>query len=517
MRILRSVIHSRKGRIGVVATVAAASVLLTASPAYALAMTLSASLGPVTGLNTVTATITPTTTLKFTTATAVQLQGSTATTPTCATAPATLSSTILAPKKVSYISSSKLGITMPVLSGASTPKFAVCAYNGTTLVANAVYTATAPPVVSTISPSAAPTQGGTVVTVTGQYFPATCAAGAGITVTIGGTALTGVTCLSTSSFQGIVPAHAPGVDLDVVVTTTAAGTGTLADAFTYQNGIVVTPSYAPNTKSTDLDIQGVGFSSLDFGDTTGSDPDSADAHVYLVPGTYNPAASGGHKAVQEVTECVNVLQIGDTELICTLVATQRFQADTATEPVEFAPKTISATSTGSTLTAVPLTDLTAADIGRVVDTAQPGITTARTITAVTNGVATLSGAVGTAQTVAIDFDLKERTVASVTATTTATTAGTFVAGDVGKTISGAGIPLGTTITAVDGVTGHATLSPALPAAISSGVTVTVGDPEPVPDGTYTLTVVSSGAQAPVTAPSQSVISSGSTFTIAAFN
>jgi hypothetical protein len=527
MRILRSVIHSRKARIGVIAGVTAASVLLIGAPAYAaVPMTLSQSLGPAAGTNTISATIVATSTMKFTTATNVQFQGTTgSTTPTCTAASTTPNNTLtFAAAKVSYISASRIGITVPNVSASAASKFAVCAYAGappsSTLIANGVYTATAPPTISSISPAAAPSQGGTLVTVTGTRFPATCASSAGISATIGGTPMTGITCISANQFQGIAPAHAPGTSLPLVVNTTANGSATLLGAFTYQNGIVVTPSYAPNTKSTDIFIQGVGFSGMTFNDTSGNDPDSTDAHVYLVAGSYNGANGGsGYKANAEVTECINVLPIGDTELICTMVASHQFTPATAGEPIAFATRSVAGTTsnTPDELNATTDADLTAADIGRAVIAGTGLGATPRTITAVATGTGSLSGAVTTPGTAT--FTLGQRVIAATVDTTTTsgvtkTTAPTFFPADVGRTVTGAGIPLGTMITAVDG-SGNATFTPTLAVDLVNA-TVSVGDPVPVTDGTYTVTVVSNGAMG-AASPSVSVISSGSTFTIAAFN
>jgi photosystem II stability/assembly factor-like uncharacterized protein len=84
----------------------------------------------------------------------------------------------------------------------------------------------AAPTVSAISPSSGPASGGTAVTISGTGF-ATSA-----TVTIGGTAATGVTVVSATQITATTPAHAAGAS-NVVVTNPDAQTGTCAGCFTY--------------------------------------------------------------------------------------------------------------------------------------------------------------------------------------------------------------------------------------------------------------------------------------------
>ncbi len=70
------------------------------------------------------------------------------------------------------------------------------------------------------------TAGGTPVTITGTGFLA------GATVTIGGTAATGVAVGSSTSITATTPAHAAGA-VNVVVTNTDTQTGTLTNGYTY--------------------------------------------------------------------------------------------------------------------------------------------------------------------------------------------------------------------------------------------------------------------------------------------
>src|SRR5262249_51805027 len=102
-------------------------------------------------------------------------------------------------------------------------------------------------------------------------------------------------------------------------------------------------------------------------------------------------------------------------------------------------------------------------------------------------------------------------------TSTTTVTGTFASTDRYRTISGPGIPPGTTITAVAGGNGSITLSQP---ATASGTSLTIAiGAMPISIGTYTLTVVNDGSIADMSASTsylQSVISSGSTFTVAPY-
>ena len=82
------------------------------------------------------------------------------------------------------------------------------------------------PTVSGVSPTSGTTAGGTPVTITGTGFLA------GATVSLGGTAATGVTVVSSTSIRAIAPAHAAG-GVNVVVTNTDSQSGTLPSGYTY--------------------------------------------------------------------------------------------------------------------------------------------------------------------------------------------------------------------------------------------------------------------------------------------
>jgi Domain of unknown function (DUF1929)/IPT/TIG domain len=82
------------------------------------------------------------------------------------------------------------------------------------------------PTVTSIAPNTGTSAGGTAVTITGTGFLS------GATVSIGGTAATGVTVVSSTSIKATVPAHAAGA-VNVSVTNTDNQTGTLTNGYTY--------------------------------------------------------------------------------------------------------------------------------------------------------------------------------------------------------------------------------------------------------------------------------------------
>ena len=132
------------------------------------------------------------------------------------------------------------------------------------------FTYVASPTVSAISPSSGSANGGTAVSITGTGFQA------GATVSLGGTAATNVTVVSSTSITATTGAHAAGA-VNVVVTNAAQQSGTLANGYTY---IVINPaptvtSITPNAGTfnggTSVTVTGTGFLSgatLSLGGTT---------------------------------------------------------------------------------------------------------------------------------------------------------------------------------------------------------------------------------------------------------
>jgi hypothetical protein len=326
---------TRRTALGAVA-VAGLAALATGvgmSPAFAAAVpaTLSVTSGPSGGTNTLTAT---TTTAKFFTGAVVQFQYKATATTACSAAyatpvtPSTTAGIVNATPKI--LSSTKIAVTVPstvALQGSATSaNWLFCAYPGSNtttslIAANAAYTIAARPTIASsgaIAPASGPALGGGTVTVTGTNFIT------GLTAKIGTVALTGITVVSGTTFTATVPAQAASTGLTLSVTTTG-GTATKASAYSYTNGIVVDPATTPtSTVSTDIDVQGVGFSGMDFTTTDGTTPDNNNAHVYLVAGAYDPTDASSAKTKGESAECVNVLVVSDTELICTLNTTHAY-------------------------------------------------------------------------------------------------------------------------------------------------------------------------------------------------
>jgi hypothetical protein len=235
-----------------------------------------------------------------------------------------------AASSITRISNFKVAVGVPsavAFTGSeTTAAYNVCIYGGTggsdTLIA-APMTYTIAPAVSvlTISPSGGPTQGGSRVIIGGTGFPFPQTEDTVISVSLGGAPLRDVRVTSSTSITGITTARAPGQV--AVSVTTASGTKTLASAYTYSYGIMVTPNTAAPEDTVYLDIMGVGFSSL----TWGGAADSTNAHVYLVNDTYSPAATSGDWTTPPVTECGGVIPISDNEIICELDLGETLDAD----------------------------------------------------------------------------------------------------------------------------------------------------------------------------------------------
>ncbi|WP_433720451.1 IPT/TIG domain-containing protein [Actinoplanes sp. CA-051413] len=242
------------------------------------------------------------------------------------------------PKRITDNIASMIVPTTVVVAGGVPTAYNVCLYNGTapdsTLVSNAGTYTVAGAVTLANSPltvaTSGPAQGGTLVTVSGTGFPT----GAGaITASLGGSELKNIKRLNGTTFTGVTTAHAPGVvGLSV---TTAAGTLTKANVFTYSYGITVLPNTAPSDTTVDLYITGAGFSELTFADTAGGDlSDNDEAHVYLVDGAYSAADNSvpGTKNNPPVAECEDAFALSDTALLCSLNLEEKLNAAGAAQP-----------------------------------------------------------------------------------------------------------------------------------------------------------------------------------------
>jgi hypothetical protein len=317
---------------------------ITAASAASQAATLSAASGKSGGGNTITATVT---TAAFTAGnTFAEFQVAATATAKCtagwqAAAAVTATTGVVdssASANQRILTANKLVVTVPtgVALPASNPPTSMtlnlCVYSsksapsGTTsnVLAEAKYTIAATPTISDgtgsnpapVVPAAGPAMGGNTVQINGTGFVGSTAQP--VTATLGGSALK-VLSVNTAGtlITAQVPARAAASGVSLVVNT-LGGSVTQAAAYDFTNGIIVSPNTTPTAKAaTDLDVSGAGFSTMNWTTTDGTTPDDAHAHVYLVSGAYN-ATGAASKTNGETAECVNVLLISDTELICTL-------------------------------------------------------------------------------------------------------------------------------------------------------------------------------------------------------
>ncbi|MEV4348691.1 IPT/TIG domain-containing protein [Actinoplanes sp. NPDC049596] len=424
------------------------------------------------------------------------------------------------------LTSSKASIqfpSSPLASGA----WSVCLYNNGTdgkLLASATYTVAAVPRILSVSPAQGPALGGNTITVTGANLPATAGS---ITVTIGNTPVENskITPLDATSFTFVAPAHSMGSSS--IVIKTDIGTDTLPGAYNYVNSLVVTPNSAAVTVGqVSLDIFGTNFKDYVFADTA-----NTSAHVYLVKGSYEAAAAtqaGGstnRNNVKAVADCLGVLVINDNELVCTMDLRKSLLATGAlfgSFSAYRASATVVTSSSSNIMTSTsPI--FTQADVGKTVTAAlvgPAGSTGTNRITEVIDGYSVVLAGVpsGTPTTVAIGSTNSPTVVATTANATTLTYAsgGTqFTQADVGRHITESGngtkIPEGTYITGVNDAGTVITLSNPVAAGLTTPI---ISSSAAVPPGAYNVQLVSNAAAGAT--PTVSVLSSGSTFTVAPF-
>ena len=499
--------------------------------------------GPTAGGNTITLTA-PAGMTPFTSTYGVQFQAAAPTAnplnycaetwaATATVVPATPAGVVpVAANTIGYVSSNKIVVPVPAGIGATgSLGFHVCLYNdipGTPANADATieliggsgarYTVGTPAAITSVTPPTGPAKGGNTVTVVGTGF------GAGMTATLDGLPLT-LTNIAPTQFTAVVPPHPAGGPFKLSVTTAGGTTTTPAGVYSYSYGIDIEPNTASNTKlgRTWLSVQGVGFRSLQFTGTTGAAPNNTGAHVYLVKGAYDPrtasGATAGSKTNGQAAECVDVIVVADTEVVCGL-----YLAGDQPTPVSRSLTGCSAVALAATTVTAPTGSATCAfspnDVGMTITADVAGVPTNTVITAVGSATsATISKPISTAIiattptfTISSARAVTAATVSTSANTVTSTaTTGPFTATDVGKRVTGTGIPANTYIVSV--ASGTATLSNT---PTTGGSSVVLSLYNPVPVGTYTVTVVSNGtANASTdTTYSQSIISSGSTFTVA---
>jgi fibronectin type 3 domain-containing protein len=127
---------------------------------------------------------------------------------------------------------------------------------GSATLTNAwTYTATPPPVVSSIAPTSGAAVGGTAVTITGTGFTA------GVTIKIGGSTCTGPVVGSSTSITCTTSSHAQG-STDIVVTNTDTQKGTLVNGFGYVAAPTITsmsPTVGALAGATTITLTGTNF------------------------------------------------------------------------------------------------------------------------------------------------------------------------------------------------------------------------------------------------------------------
>lgn len=424
---------------------------------------------------------------------------------------------VLAPDRLAV--TVPVGVALDTSPAQITAKYHICAYSGvntstSTLIgatdSGTPYTIGTAATITGVTPTAGSAQGGTRVTVYGADFPADLA---DADVLIGGVPVADVVVAADGkSFTATAEPHSVGGPFAISVMT-AGGLTTRAGLFTYSNGITVAPNTAPTSRVTGLNVSvhGVDLDTLAFSATTGTTPNSANPHVYLVDGVYDQTGTN-IKANHQVAECLNALVVAPDELICTL-----FPAGNGTnaQPAAFtcADCTVANNTTALVSGSTPFRK---EHVGMLVTGGTGGpIPDGTTIVSVTStSTAVLSKPVTPAITGGTLDITPARTVTDgiTVGTTTLESANVdFVAGDVGRTVVGPGIPPGTTIQSVTDQ--DTAILTAAATTNATGVRITIGA-QAIPVGTYTLTVVNNGAIGTVTGLSKTVISSGSTFTVA---
>lgn len=424
---------------------------------------------------------------------------------------------------VRRLSNYRAAVTVPPLPLVNAPQptgYQMCFYAGTVggLLGAANYTAAVVAVPTAVMPAAGPAAGGNIITVIGTDFPTDPGR---ITATLGGAPLTNIQPLTDKAFTAQVPPHAIESNVALVVTT-SAGTKALPGAYSFLNPIKISPNTAPNTAPTvDVDVQGTGFMSINFGSSGNA------GRVFLVDGVYDGAdAGGGVRANGPVAECANVLPIADEELVCTLQLNRRLDetGNAFFDSVGYSrPLTADLTTVaGSRIVTSAKGSFVPDDLGQpVVQGGGANIVAGSVITEIlSRGKAVISLPSPTTNATPFAATIggpSVHPIANALLTTTGSTAvslanGSFTSADIGRVFSGtAGVTSGTTIVSVTPGGAGATLS--APATATSQGTI---DQVSITGGSSTLTGVNiaSGDQYAIIGANTLGIPVGTTITAA---
>jgi hypothetical protein len=348
----KSSFRSRTLRAGIAtAGATAVAIAATTTPAFAAAtaLTLSATTGPASATtNTITITASASTAWLL----GVSAPVTTYSLPACPTTYTSTASTAVTPSSSSVgnvlqanatdttkISNYKATMSLPTLPlssvSATTTKYNVCVYASSTasdpLIGTATYSVAGAAALAssgTVTPSSGPALGGSTITIAGTGFPTTSSS---ISATLGGTPLTNITAVSSTSFTATTPYHASGAV--ALAVTTPAGTVTKQSAYTYSNGIVISPNTGNSVTATSsaplyVDVNGSNFLAMTFPTYTSSvlpviGSGALDkAQVFLMSGAYKAGATGMSPATTYTNgptgRCGSVVVISDSELICSI-------------------------------------------------------------------------------------------------------------------------------------------------------------------------------------------------------
>ncbi len=151
-----------------------------------------------------------------------------------------------------------------------------------------IYLVTSPPAISSVSPDAGSTSGGTAVTIKGAHFAP------GSTVKFGSTVATTVTFVSGSRLNVVAPAHSAGTVRIEVITPAGTSSATNSDLYAYGAPTVtsISPNSGPTGGGTTVTIHGTGF----VPDATVTFGAHAASSVIFVSATEVQAVSPAHAA-----------------------------------------------------------------------------------------------------------------------------------------------------------------------------------------------------------------------------